>query len=87
MYLLFQVLFFEFMASLGAAILTIMPHLDIVTIVTMLNDVAVFSAVLHRQIKEPFPGAIHHRLYPYFAQLHPVPHHIHYDFKILKYNS
>lgn len=46
--LLFQVLFFEFIVSLGAAILTIvaMPHLDIVTNVTILNGVAVFSALL-----------------------------------------
>ncbi|XP_026156217.1 chitin synthase chs-1-like [Mastacembelus armatus] len=42
------VLFFEFMASLGAAILTIvaMPHLDIVTNVMILNSVAVVSALL-----------------------------------------
>uniref|UniRef100_A0A671XCB3 chitin synthase n=1 Tax=Sparus aurata TaxID=8175 RepID=A0A671XCB3_SPAAU len=43
-----QVLFFEFLVSLGAAILTIvaMPHLDIVTNVTILNSVAIFSALL-----------------------------------------
>ncbi|XP_034561272.1 chitin synthase chs-2-like [Notolabrus celidotus] len=42
------VLFFEFLVSLGAAILTIvaMPHLDIVTNVTILNGVAVLSALL-----------------------------------------
>ncbi|XP_044028475.1 chitin synthase chs-1-like [Siniperca chuatsi] len=42
------VLFFEFMVALGAAILTIvaMPHLDIVTNVTILNSVAVLSALL-----------------------------------------
>ncbi|XP_051245639.1 chitin synthase chs-1-like [Dicentrarchus labrax] len=42
------VLFFEFIVSLGAAILTIvaMPHLDIVTNVTILNGVAVLSALL-----------------------------------------
>uniref|UniRef100_UPI0037E97134 chitin synthase chs-2-like n=1 Tax=Semicossyphus pulcher TaxID=241346 RepID=UPI0037E97134 len=42
------VLSFEFMASLGAAILTIvaMPHLDIVTNVTILNGVALLSALL-----------------------------------------
>ncbi|XP_070778289.1 chitin synthase chs-1-like [Enoplosus armatus] len=42
------VLFFEFIVALGAAILTIvaMPHLDIVTNVTILNGVAVFSALL-----------------------------------------
>ncbi|XP_030597626.1 chitin synthase chs-2-like [Archocentrus centrarchus] len=42
------VLFFEFLASVGAAILTIvaMPHLDIVTNVTILNGVAILSAVL-----------------------------------------
>uniref|UniRef100_UPI0037E98F86 chitin synthase chs-2-like n=1 Tax=Semicossyphus pulcher TaxID=241346 RepID=UPI0037E98F86 len=42
------VLFFEFMVALGAAILTIvaMPHLDIVTNVTILNGVAVLSALL-----------------------------------------
>ncbi|XP_073339235.1 chitin synthase chs-1-like [Pagrus major] len=42
------VLFFEFLVSLGAAILTIvaMPHLDIVTNVTILNSVAVLSALL-----------------------------------------
>uniref|UniRef100_A0A8P4FX83 chitin synthase n=1 Tax=Dicentrarchus labrax TaxID=13489 RepID=A0A8P4FX83_DICLA len=46
--LLLQVLFFEFIVSLGAAILTIvaMPHLDIVTNVTILNGVAVLSALL-----------------------------------------
>lgn len=43
-----MVLFFEFLVSLGAAILTIvaMPHLDIVTNVTILNSVAIFSALL-----------------------------------------
>ena len=43
-----QVLFFEFLVSLGAAILTIvaMPHLDIVTNVTILNSVAILSALL-----------------------------------------
>uniref|UniRef100_A0A671XER4 chitin synthase n=1 Tax=Sparus aurata TaxID=8175 RepID=A0A671XER4_SPAAU len=43
-----QVLFFEFLVSLGAAILTIvaMPHLDIVTNVTILNSIAIFSALL-----------------------------------------
>uniref|UniRef100_A0A3Q1B2A6 chitin synthase n=1 Tax=Amphiprion ocellaris TaxID=80972 RepID=A0A3Q1B2A6_AMPOC len=42
------VLFFEFLVSVGAAILIIvaMPHLDIVTNVTILNSVAVFSALL-----------------------------------------
>ncbi|CAJ1083109.1 chitin synthase chs-2-like [Xyrichtys novacula] len=42
------VLFFEFLISLGAAILTIvaMPHLDIVTNVTILNGVAVLSSFL-----------------------------------------
>ncbi|XP_056254592.1 chitin synthase chs-1-like [Seriola aureovittata] len=42
------VLFFEFVVSGGAAILTIvaMPHLDIVTNVTILNGVAVLSALL-----------------------------------------
>lgn len=46
--LLLQVLSFEFLVSLGAAILTIvaMPHLDIVTNVTILNGVAVLSALL-----------------------------------------
>ncbi|XP_075968855.1 chitin synthase chs-2-like [Anarhichas minor] len=43
-----QVLFFEFLVAMGAAILTIvaMPHLDIVTNVTILNSVAVLSALL-----------------------------------------
>lgn len=43
-----QVLFFEFIVSLGAAILTIvaMPHLDIVTNVAILNGVAVLSSLL-----------------------------------------
>ncbi|KAM6903784.1 chitin synthase chs-1-like [Lycodopsis pacificus] len=42
------VLFFEFLVAMGAAILTIvaMPHLDIVTNVTILNGVAVLSALL-----------------------------------------
>ncbi|KAM6974307.1 uncharacterized protein LKV04_015945 [Tautogolabrus adspersus] len=42
------VLFFEFVVSLGAAILTIvaMPHFDIVTNVSILNGVAVLSALL-----------------------------------------
>ncbi|XP_035848946.1 uncharacterized protein LOC118493404 [Sander lucioperca] len=42
------VLFFEFLVAMGAAILTIvaMPHLDIVTNVTILNGVAVISALL-----------------------------------------
>ncbi|KAI9536167.1 hypothetical protein NQZ68_036265 [Dissostichus eleginoides] len=42
------VLFFEFLVAGGAAILTIvaMPHLDIVINVTILNGVAVFSALL-----------------------------------------
>ncbi|XP_074543356.1 chitin synthase chs-2-like [Halichoeres trimaculatus] len=42
------VLFFEFLVSGGAAILTIvaMPHLDIVTNITILNGVAVLSALL-----------------------------------------
>ncbi|KAL3043514.1 hypothetical protein OYC64_003388 [Pagothenia borchgrevinki] len=42
------VLFFEFLVAGGASILTIvaMPHLDIVTNVTILNGVAVFSALL-----------------------------------------
>ncbi|XP_044192391.1 chitin synthase-like [Thunnus albacares] len=42
------VLFFEFLVSLGAAVLTIvaMPHLDIVTNVTILNGVGVLSALL-----------------------------------------
>ena len=46
--LLLQVLFFEFLVSLGAAVLTIvaMPHLDIVTNVTILNGVGVLSALL-----------------------------------------
>ncbi|XP_070702922.1 chitin synthase chs-2-like [Pempheris klunzingeri] len=43
-----QVLFFELLVSLGAAILTIvsMPHLDIVTNLTILNSVAILSALL-----------------------------------------
>ncbi|XP_051811504.1 chitin synthase-like [Acanthochromis polyacanthus] len=43
-----KVLFFEFLVSVGAAILIIvaMPHLDIVTNVTILNSVAIFSALL-----------------------------------------
>ncbi|XP_062266228.1 chitin synthase chs-2-like [Platichthys flesus] len=43
-----MVLFFEFLVSVGAAILTIvaMPHLDIVTNVTILNGVAVLSTLL-----------------------------------------
>lgn len=47
-YLIPQVLFFEFLVSMGAAVLTIaaMPHLDIVTNVTILNSVAVLSALL-----------------------------------------
>ncbi|XP_034748681.1 chitin synthase chs-1-like [Etheostoma cragini] len=42
------VMFFEFLAAIGAAILTMvaMPHLDIVTNVTILNGVAVLSALL-----------------------------------------
>ncbi|KAF1381993.1 hypothetical protein PFLUV_G00159770 [Perca fluviatilis] len=42
------VLFFEFLAAMGVAILTIvaMPHLDIVTNVTILNGVAILSALL-----------------------------------------
>uniref|UniRef100_A0A3B5A0I7 chitin synthase n=1 Tax=Stegastes partitus TaxID=144197 RepID=A0A3B5A0I7_9TELE len=42
------VLFLEFLVSVGAAILTIvaMPHLDIVTNVTILSSVAIFPAVL-----------------------------------------
>ncbi|XP_060915616.1 chitin synthase chs-2-like [Labrus mixtus] len=42
------VMFMEFMASGGAAILTIvaMPHLDIVTNVTILNSVAILPAIL-----------------------------------------
>ncbi|KAM4725670.1 chitin synthase chs-2-like [Anableps anableps] len=42
------VLFFEFIVSVGLAVLTIvaMPHLDIVTNVTILNGVAVLSAFL-----------------------------------------
>ncbi|XP_078032019.1 chitin synthase chs-2-like [Epinephelus lanceolatus] len=42
------VLFFEFVVAMGAAILTIvaMPHLDIVTNVTILNGIAVVSALL-----------------------------------------
>lgn len=46
--LVLQVLFFEFVASSGAAILTIvaMPHLDIVTNVTILNGVALLSSLL-----------------------------------------
>uniref|UniRef100_A0A3Q3KAL0 chitin synthase n=1 Tax=Monopterus albus TaxID=43700 RepID=A0A3Q3KAL0_MONAL len=43
--LLLQVLFFEFLVSVGSAILT-MPHLDIVTNATILNAVAVLSALL-----------------------------------------
>ncbi|XP_038581359.1 chitin synthase chs-2-like [Micropterus salmoides] len=47
-YALKIVLFFEFMVAVGAAILTIvaMPNLDIVTNVTILNGVAVLSALL-----------------------------------------
>uniref|UniRef100_A0A3B3UA71 chitin synthase n=1 Tax=Poecilia latipinna TaxID=48699 RepID=A0A3B3UA71_9TELE len=43
-----SVLFFEFLVSVGLAVLTIvaMPHLDIVTNVTILNGVAVLSAFL-----------------------------------------
>ncbi|XP_014883903.1 uncharacterized protein LOC106945022 [Poecilia latipinna] len=43
-----QVLFFEFLVSVGLAVLTIvaMPHLDIVTNVTILNSVAVLSGFL-----------------------------------------
>uniref|UniRef100_A0A3B5RCZ6 chitin synthase n=1 Tax=Xiphophorus maculatus TaxID=8083 RepID=A0A3B5RCZ6_XIPMA len=43
-----SVLFFEFLVSVGLAVLTIvaMPHLDIVTNVTILNSVAVLSAFL-----------------------------------------
>ncbi|XP_026203077.1 chitin synthase chs-1-like [Anabas testudineus] len=43
-----MVLFLDFLVSLGAAILTIvaMPHLDIVTNVTILNGVALLSALL-----------------------------------------
>uniref|UniRef100_A0A669DCJ0 chitin synthase n=1 Tax=Oreochromis niloticus TaxID=8128 RepID=A0A669DCJ0_ORENI len=43
-----SVLFFEFLVSAGASILTIvaMPHLDIVTNVTIFNGVAVISAIL-----------------------------------------
>uniref|UniRef100_A0A8C9XJS5 chitin synthase n=1 Tax=Sander lucioperca TaxID=283035 RepID=A0A8C9XJS5_SANLU len=46
--LLLQVLFLEFLVAMGAAILTIvaMPHLDIVTNVTILNGVVVLSALL-----------------------------------------
>lgn len=46
--LLLQVVFFEFVVSGGAAILTIaaMPHLDIVTNVTILNGVAILSSLL-----------------------------------------
>ncbi|KAM9823995.1 chitin synthase chs-2-like [Neosynchiropus ocellatus] len=42
------VLFFEFVVSAGAAILTIvaMPHLDIVTNVTILNGIGILSALL-----------------------------------------
>ncbi|XP_037651888.1 chitin synthase chs-2-like [Sebastes umbrosus] len=42
------VLFFEFIVAMGAAILTLvaMPHLDIVTNVTILNGVAVISSLL-----------------------------------------
>ncbi|KAK5620645.1 hypothetical protein CRENBAI_021182 [Crenichthys baileyi] len=42
------VLFFEFVVSVGMAVLTIvaMPHLDIVTNVTILSSVAVLSALL-----------------------------------------
>ncbi|XP_041867371.1 uncharacterized protein LOC121656446, partial [Melanotaenia boesemani] len=42
------VLFFEFLVSFGVAVLTIvtMPHLDIVTNVTLLNAVAILSALL-----------------------------------------
>ncbi|XP_061597461.1 chitin synthase chs-2-like isoform X2 [Cololabis saira] len=42
------VLFFEFLVSVGVAILTIvaMPHLDVVTNVTIFNGVAVLSALL-----------------------------------------
>ncbi|KAM3596267.1 uncharacterized protein V6R79_011449 [Siganus canaliculatus] len=42
------VLFFEFIVSAGAAILTIvaMPHLDIVTNITILNSVAILSTLL-----------------------------------------
>lgn len=45
--LLLQVLFFEFVVSGGAAVLTIaaMPHLDVVTNVTILNAVAVISSL------------------------------------------
>ncbi|XP_053719412.1 chitin synthase chs-2-like [Synchiropus splendidus] len=44
----FFVLFFEFVVSAGAAILTIvaMPHLDIVTNVTILNGIGILSALL-----------------------------------------
>ncbi|XP_014845244.1 PREDICTED: uncharacterized protein LOC106919422 [Poecilia mexicana] len=43
-----KVLFFEFLVSVGLAVLTIvaMPHLDIVTNVAILNGVAVLSAFL-----------------------------------------
>ncbi|MEQ2178609.1 hypothetical protein GOODEAATRI_015850 [Goodea atripinnis] len=43
-----KVLFFEFIVSVGLAVLTIvaMPHLDIVTNVTILSGVAVLSALL-----------------------------------------
>uniref|UniRef100_A0A8C9XL95 chitin synthase n=1 Tax=Sander lucioperca TaxID=283035 RepID=A0A8C9XL95_SANLU len=43
-----KVLFLEFLVAMGAAILTIvaMPHLDIVTNVTILNGVVVLSALL-----------------------------------------
>ncbi|KAM3595956.1 uncharacterized protein V6R79_005913 [Siganus canaliculatus] len=46
--LLLQVLFFEFIVSAGAAILTVvaMPHLDIVTNVTILNGAAILSSLL-----------------------------------------
>ncbi|XP_056282823.1 chitin synthase chs-2-like [Pseudoliparis swirei] len=43
-----MVLFFEFLVSMGSAILTIiaMPHLDIVTNITILSSVAIVSALL-----------------------------------------
>jgi len=46
--LLLQVLVFEFLVAMGASILTIiaMPHLDIVTNITILSSVAVVSALL-----------------------------------------
>lgn len=46
--LFLQVLFFEFLGSGGAAFLTVaaMPHLDIVTNVTILNSVAILSVLL-----------------------------------------